>query len=162
MIVSPDGIYVDEIKLSCRDKDAIAITYVNGEIYIYKGLHPTLYESRGITKEGFDFRIWTDSKICTFWPCKDCFYLLVSANELLKPKYNLEEYTFYYTLNKNIHIVKWNSILKLSNTNIIPDRPIRLWNLNSRRIIKTEWERYWLNRIGDMDVAEWHLLMYEE
>lgn len=164
--MSPDLIKVNDIKLSSKNKDAISISLISNEIHIFEGVHPQLYRWYKIEREGFDFRIWTNSKSCSFWPCGNCFKLLIEANECLKEmnySENLEEYTFYYTLNGIDQIVKWNMIIKMADTDIIPDQSFRPWRFSERKQMrKNSIDKYWFNRIGNMDVAEWHLLMYEE
>jgi hypothetical protein len=84
---------------------------------------------------------------------------------------DLRDYAFMFTgiIDDEVSVIKcdYDTFLE-GNFDLFDASPLRFYmgfRKNLRKEDKTPYElscEYWENKIGNMDVAEWHLLIYEE
>lgn len=178
--VSPDLIYIKEWKyaLSFSAKDAITILYNRTHLYTTVRKHPMLP-----IKDGFQARIWTDSKIITWWYDPDWHpYITIweMINTAISNHYiqDLISYTAVFRTNRNtvIRVPIREMTCSMFNTmyDNTSERALHLMPPLTRKAIEDrnasikEWRhkyyiedcKVWTKRIGNMDVAEWHLLIF--
>lgn len=190
--IDPDHIYIEEenIKINISFEKQITITYLNDTVYIgniilHPGIHNELKNS-----DGLDIRIFPDYKFVTIWPQQSKIYfksLLDIKNKLKIGDYillddseidNLDISDFYLVFDDDI-IYKYK-ISELGNIDLeyfelkYDHRERTFHILTPVEKIKSEdfkmdkhfqyiqSNNYWRNKIGNLDVAEYHLLMYEE
>lgn len=190
MLINPDQLICPNLHLNLKsiDNDCIAGTLSDIELYFGKW-HPDIYNEFHL-QYGLDFRIWFNSKIICFWLDKPNLfkYLKIIKHRLLHGQYfcvhcdtfgelDISDFIVVYQL-KNEIIYKTvqelienpeveysdNTVCKLRHLltptlkNITEDVNIK-W---IKHLYYVESCKYWTNKISTLDVAEWHLLMYEE
>lgn len=191
-VVSPDIIDIPEfgLKLHHTDKDVVTITF-GKECFVAADMtkHPSV-RCRTRDYSGLDLRLWTKSKVCAFWYIDEnpfpyiCKLKDILINKTYRaygsmpiPKINLEEWRFIFQTIDDCIEATFDDIKQFCTN------PPALYNNRSfgrlhtmrprekvmnpiwRNFISFEYQQdleYWRNKIGNMDVAEYHLLMYEE
>ena len=168
----------------------IALTYLDFKLYVSSRNHPMLYKDLHINELGFDVRIWPKDHYVTFW-CDETNKATVtawlkdiqqkiekrdySAGPFFLGKKNLDitgsTLIFMGIIDNETYVIKcdWDSFLSedfeladtFSRRMFLPliERNSRLLN---RKAEYDETARFWEHKIGKMDIAQWHLLMYEE
>lgn len=187
--VTPDRIIAPDlnIKVHFRAEDQIAGTLCDDVLY-FSTIHGDIYKTFSLD-HGIDFRIWMWRGIMAFWFDQDDIFkkLEIIRDKLINgdficinkhiDKTDISDFTVIYKYNKEIMHKKVKEIIENPDTEYSNNKNERLLHLTSP-ILKKYFEspkdklnkylyylegcRKWTKRIGNMDVAEWHLLMYEE
>lgn len=179
-LITPDRMYIPELGVSKRfdAMDAMVFVFHSGTFYTsgMRGTHPMIYGRENLWGPGIDGRLWKDAKVFSFWYREGDDNPLFEIEEINK-QFNVEDYQFVF-----LGIVNGEDKVVSCSYDDIPKirwdiRPVDTENLRwiwsggvERRKPRKKTDssaygetcRYWENRIGGMDVAEWHLLMYEE
>lgn len=179
MLITPDRLYIPELDIACRfdEPDADVFVFHSGKFYNGgKGGHPFIYNRNDLWGAGVDGRLWRRHKIITFWH-RDGDDDPLETMAKVNTQCNIEDYTIIFLgiidgLEK-IVVCPFQDLdeARRKVTPMDTDNLRWMWSANNKRrgpakkkdnTAYSESCRYWEKRIGSMDVAEWHLLMYEE
>lgn len=187
--VTPDRIIIPDLNINIyfRDNDQIAGTLCDNVLY-FSTVHTDIYKTFSLNS-GIDFRIWIERKIIAFWFDQDNIFkqLKTIKDKLINgdfvcinkhiDKTDISEFTIIYKYNKEIMYKTVKEIIKNPDTEYSNNRKERFLHITSPILKKylespkdkqDKYQYYlegcekWVNIIGNLDVAEWHLLMYEE
>ena len=180
MLVAPDRLYIPQLGIACRfdEPDADVFVFHSGKFYDggRGGTHPFIYNRNDLWGAGVDGRLWTSRKIITFWH-RDGDDDPLEAIGKLNGQRNIEDYTIIFLGivggEEKIVVCPFQDLdeVRRKVTPMDTDNLRWMWSANNRRrgpakkkdnTAYSESCRYWERRIGNMDVAEWHLLMYDE
>jgi hypothetical protein len=180
MLIAPDRLYIPQLDIECRfdSPDANVFVLHSGKLYEGGriGSHPFIYNKNDLWGAGVDGRMWTRRKIVAFWH-RDGDDDPLEAMEKVNAQHNIEDYTIIFLGivdgQEKIVVCPFQDLeeAKRKATPMDTDNLRWMWSANNKRrgpakkkdnTAYAESCRYWKKRIGNMDVAEWHLLMYEE
>ena len=179
-LITPDHVEIPEwdISYNVRIKTIVGI-YQNGKLWIKEGgIHPQMWGKCG---SSFDFRLLPTGEL-VYWGqdfpwkyFKNIKYLL-DNNQFIRIGRitNIPEFTSVL-VNEPDGIAQY-TIDELQNvkSNIVDNSHLRLLHITNPRTkkllipkeqVSAEYKescKFWEDKIGDLDVAEWHLLKYQE
>ena len=185
-IVTPDRIIVPDlnIKVYFRDWDQIAGTLCNNVLY-FSTVHGDIYKTFSLNS-GIDFRIWIERKIIAFWFDQDYIFkqLKVIKDKLINrdficinkhiDKIDISDFTVIYKHNNEVVYKTVKEIIENPDAKYSNNRNERFLHITSpilKKYFKSTKDKYkyylegckkWVNTVGNLDIAEWHLLVYEE
>ena len=184
----PEWDYVDKF----YNSDYIAFIYLDGTLYMSNGptAHPMMYGKYKFRNHGLDGRIWVPQRWFTFWfdsswtkdrlldDIRKTRRLLLESNytpfkavDVSIPPIDISGYTFIFMgiIDGEQYIIECDYDTFFSEDFELMDtaklrmfRPFRKYDLRATDTPYRKSCKWWSKKIGGMDVAEWHLLMYEE
>lgn len=192
-ICCPDSIYIRKwnIELNYMDGDSIvASLFADGSVtYSSRSNHVIMRMNNGIKDRSFDFRIWKDKKIVSFWTENSTGYLKKmkrAVHEIEKMKIVDDIFTYHLLFEKidtngdqyvvDCELSELDDIIYEEEFEVIANNHYDRGKLHllspslkpqfiSQKEIHYRYlssNKYWKKRIGKMDIAEWHLLINEE
>lgn len=175
-IISPDNIIIPEWHIFCHTPTTVGI-YTEGKLYFSNNCHPWMW---GKVKSGFDFRVLPTGEL-VYWGSDYPWSTLKKIKALFdKGQYTLLARTVKFNLN-SVLVNEKDGIARYTFDELDQYHPEVRDNLYERERhlmsprlkrfmlpkeqVSAEYKEscnYWKNKIGNLDVAEWHLLKYQE
>lgn len=187
-VVDPDTIDIPEwnIHLFFRNEQNLTVSVIDGKVYVYKNGEHRRIRWKVKSKNGIDARIWLKQKLISTWTeGGNVWKAIWKIKEALKSgdfikwddEQSIDISDFQFII-KGPKKFTFDEIKQFIENEHYPDlldncyyRPFHIilpsdkkLYLNKEYIINIykENEKFWTDKIGSLDVAEWHLLMYEE